>query len=190
MAALTPAQRIKRQRELRLAQGWIEVRVWVPTEEDAVAVRKVAEEARKKATGLRGIFEEKLAVKASTIERTLEAVAEQGSAAYTTPSGAVLTLLSELAEEGDVEGLATAYGYFARAKPRNAAYVAEQVPAKIINWYFCHRMGLNGALVLNWTSDHPEWATQIKEALGDSVEFGRLVRGMASAIAVTGRRRI
>lgn len=188
--ALSAAQRIKRQRELRIAQGWVEVRVWVPTEEDAIVVRKLAEEARKKATDLSGLFEEKLAVKASTIERTLEAIAAQGSAAYITPSGAVLTLLSELAEEGDIEGLATAYGYFARAKPRNAAYVAEEIPAKILNWYFCRRMGLNGTSVLQWTGDNPDWAEQIKSALAEPETFGRLVRSMATAIAAIGRRRM
>lgn len=42
----TVNERMHRQRALRITAGWKEVRVWVPTEQDAADVRKLAEERR------------------------------------------------------------------------------------------------------------------------------------------------
>ena len=63
--------------------------------------------------------------------RVADAVSRLGSDAYITPSGPVLELLSALAEEGELETFAKAYGLFATVRPMNADFVREAVPAKI-----------------------------------------------------------
>ena len=136
LADRTVVARLKRQRELRAVEGWREVTVWVPTEQDAADIRKLAEERRAKAEALKGLSEEVSIVTHDTELRIAQAIAEQGAAAYTTPSGAVLTLLTELTEEGDIGGFSRAFIIFARAKPSNAAFIADAIPAKITNFLF------------------------------------------------------
>ncbi len=43
---ITVGQRMKRYRDTRKAEGWIEVRVWVPTRNDAKELQKRAKEMR------------------------------------------------------------------------------------------------------------------------------------------------
>jgi hypothetical protein len=69
--------------------------------------------------------------------RIAEAVVDQGSKAYTTPSGPILTVLSDLADEGRPDAVARAYGLFAVVRPENASFVRDSVPAKIASRYLC-----------------------------------------------------
>jgi hypothetical protein len=59
--------------------------------------------------------------------RVADAISRLGSDAYITPSGPVLELLSALAEEGELETFAKAYGLFATVRPMNADFVRESV---------------------------------------------------------------
>ncbi|WP_236000434.1 hypothetical protein [Bradyrhizobium uaiense] len=123
MADPTVVRRVKRQRDVRLAEGWQEVRVWVPTEQDANDIRNLAADRRAKAKALAGLRRKLRACPQKTLQRIAEAIASQGSAAYTTPSGPVLDLLTKLAEEDDLASFSRAFILLARAAPANAAFV-------------------------------------------------------------------
>lgn len=116
MGDRTVTDRMKRQRELRAAEGWQKVTVWVPTLADAEDVKKLAAERRARAEALAGLSEEVPKVNVDTAERIARAIAEHGSKAYITPSGAVLELMKELAKEDDLESFASAFVIIARAK--------------------------------------------------------------------------
>lgn len=139
MTDQTVGARMKKQRKSRATEGWHEVKVWVPTEQDAIDIRKLAEERRAKAQALDGLSKEIPAVTPETSARIARAIAEHGSAAYTTPSGAVLDLLTQLTEEDDLRSFSRAFIILARAKPANAAFVANAVPPKIANFLVRHR---------------------------------------------------
>jgi hypothetical protein len=186
MTDRTATERIKRQRDARMREGWQEVRVWVPTDHDAEDVRALAAERRARAEALHGLREGIPTMNPATEERIIAAIADQGSAAYTTLSGPVLTLLTQLAEEGDVAGFSHAFVTFARAKPMNAAFVAEAAPAKVLNGYLFKRLKLDMDAFLRWEKSNPDWAASIKAALRDPAQFEHVVGEMAAAISSTG----
>lgn len=132
MADRTAVDRVKRQRDARLAEGWQEVRVWVPTEQDAEDIRNLARERRDRAEALQGLTEEVSSVTTETAARIAQAIAEHGSAAYTHSSGAVLDLMTKLADEDDIQSFAKAFVILARAKPGSAASAASFIPGKTL----------------------------------------------------------
>lgn len=169
MADPTVVRRVRRQRDVRLAEGWQEVRVWVPTEQDANDIRNLAADRRAKAKALAGLDEGIKSMPPETLHRIAEAIASQGSAAYTTPSGPVLDLLTKLAEEDDLASFSRAFILLARAAPARAAFVAGAVPAKI-------------SALIKWTESNPDWTEELKNALRDPDLFVRVVEDFASAI--------
>ena len=101
-----------------MAEGWKRISVWVPTAEDAEAVRQFANELRSKAESLSDLKEFK--IKPETTARIVDALALHGSRAYSVASGAMLDLMSELCEEDDLPAVSHAYIVLARAKPSQA----------------------------------------------------------------------
>jgi hypothetical protein len=181
MADPTAVQRVKRQRDVRLAEGWTEVRVWVPTEQDAHDIRNLAADRRAKARALAGLDQGIKSMSPETLDRIAKAIAEHGSAAYTTPSGPVLDLLTKLADEDDLASFSRAFVLVARAQPASAAFVADAVPAKISNFLIKHR-GIDASALIKWTASNPDWKEELKDALRDPDRFVRVVDGFASAI--------
>lgn len=181
MADRTVLARLKRQRELRAAEGWREVKVWVPTEQDAADIRKLAEERRAKAAALHGLSIEVPTVTPETEDRIAKAIAAHGSSAYITPSGAVLDLMTKLTNEDDLPGFSRAFVLLARAKPANAKFVAEAVPAKITNFLINHR-GINPRQLMRWTSQNQGWEDTLKNTVREPDKFPQVVEAMAEAI--------
>ncbi len=193
MADPTAIDRVRRQRELRVAQGWHEVKVWVPTEQDAADIRNLAEERRARAEALEALPRGVPTVTVETANRIAEAIAEQGSAAYTTPSGPLLTLMTELADVDDLTGFSQAYVQLARAYPRNAAFVAAAVPGKISN-HLIRRRNINPAALIRWTNSHPDWTERLQAAVRDPVTLEQAVSKMVDDIksqpATPGKKRL
>ncbi len=184
----TVVARVRRQRNLRITEGWHEVKVWVPTESDAEDIRKLAAERRAKAEKLDGLSREVPKVTSETEMRIARAIAEHGSAAYRSPSGAVLDLLTELANEDDLQGFSRAFVILARAKPGNATFVSASVPAKISN-FLIQRRGISSQAFLNWTASRPGWRSELEEAVRDPARFERVVEDMAVAIRARRKKR-
>lgn len=182
-------QRVKRQRDARLEEGWREVRVWVPTDDDADAVRTLARTLRAKAKGLAGLKKGIPTMDMATEQRISEAVTQQGSPAYTTESGAVLTLLSDLAREGDLASLSRAFIIFARAKPLNATFVAKAVAAKVLNRYLLGHLKLSVDAFTRWQARNSDWADRIEKAVRDPDRFVQVVGEIATAIQQDGTER-
>ena len=181
MADRTIVARAKRQRETRSAEGWQQVTVWVPTEADAEEIRNIAQERRRRAEALKGLSQEVKTVNIEAEARIAKAIAEQGSAAYTTPSGAVLSLMTQLAAEDDLQNFSRAVIILARAKPVNANFVTAAVPEKISN-FLIQRRGINPKAFITWTNANPNWAVELKDAVRNPAGFENLVEAMADAI--------
>ncbi|NSZ87768.1 hypothetical protein G6L97_27260 (plasmid) [Agrobacterium tumefaciens] len=181
MGDRTVTDRMKRQRELRAAEGWQKVTVWVPTVVDAEDVKKLAAERRARAEALAGLSEEVPKVNVDAAERIARAIAEHGSKAYNTPSGAVLELMKELAKEDDLESLASAFVIIARAKPTNAKFITARVPAMISEFLIRHR-GIDGGAMGKWGMSNPGWADEIKAAIREPERFPQVVDALAQTI--------
>ncbi len=181
MADHTVAARARKQRDLRVTEGWQEVKVWVPTAADAEDVRKLAAERRTRAENLHGLSEKVPLVTPHTQARIAEAMAEHGSAAYTTPSGPVLTLMTDLLENQDLVAFSIAVAVLARARPSSAGYVTSAVPAKVSNFLVKHR-GVDARDLMAWTQANPAWADALKATVRDSERFPETVEKIARAV--------
>lgn len=181
MADRTVVRRVKNQRDARQTEGWQEIRVWVPTEQDAEDIRNIAAERRAKAEALDGLSREVPKVSPQTEARIAHAIANHGTGAYDTPSGAVLDLMTELAGEDDLQGFSRAVVILARAKPANAKFVLARVPAKISSFLVQHR-GVTPPQLMSWAGANPEWPEDVKRAARDPQEFERVVEAIAESI--------
>ncbi len=177
----TASARVRRQRELRIAEGWQEVKVWVPTEADAEAVRKLAEERRARAEDLHGLQQEALNMTMETRLRIEQAIRQHGSKAHNTPSGPILELMTAFTREDNIEAFSHAVVILARAKPPNAAFVVSAVPAKINNFLITHR-GVNPKKLYDWSQANPDWADELKATVRDTPRFTQLVESMAEIV--------
>lgn len=181
---ITANQRVKNQRQARIQAGWEEVRVWLPTKDDARQVRELAAKLRAKALDmqsleqLEGVYQMNDAIR----KRVLAAVENQGSNKYVTPSGAFLELLTELAKLGHLADMSTAFRIFVEAHPSNAKFVANSIGAKILNHFLIPSLGLNGTdRFLQWQESHPDWAITLAESLPTS-QFKHTVNDMLADI--------
>lgn len=180
----TVVVRMKRQRAVRTAVGWQAVKVWVPTEADAEAVRQLARDCREKAEALHGLPEEVPAVTPEIATRIADAIVKHGSAAYNTPSGAVLHLMSRLAAEGDLTSFSRAVVILARANPAisaSAAFVEKRVPAKVAEYLIRH-CSIEASAFAKWAEANPEWTDDLKKAVWDTPRFPHVVAAMAGEI--------
>jgi hypothetical protein len=181
MVDQTVNARLKRQREVRGTEGWREVKVWVPTDQDAADIRQLAEKRRQRAEALHGLSREVPTVTPEIESRIAKAIAEYGSAAYTTPSGAALTLLTQLAEEDNLTGFSRAFVILARAKPANAKSLAAAVPGKIANYLVTHRHVAPSSFT-QWANAHPAWEADLQDAVRDPDRFENVVTSMADGM--------
>ena len=181
MADRTVVQRVKNQRDVRLTEGWQEVRVWVPSDQDAENVRNLAAKLRAKAEALDGLSREVPSVSPQTEARIAKAIADHGSAAYNTPSGAVLDLMTALANEDNLRGLSRAVVILARAKPANAKFVIDKVPAKVASFLVNHR-GVSSDAHYKWSLANPSWADDLKNSARDPERFASVVEAMAKSV--------
>tara|TARA_R110002051_G_scaffold232022_1_gene293862 strand:- start:38 stop:1138 length:1101 start_codon:yes stop_codon:yes gene_type:complete len=102
---------------------------------------------------------------------------------WTTPSGPILTLLTDLATAGQAETFARAFCIFGILRPQNAGFVKESVPAKISSGLFSKNLGLDTSKVLSWATKNPDWPDQLKGAIDRPPVFAELVDQMSFAIA-------
>ena len=180
----TAIARVKKQRKARSCEGWQLVTVWVPTEADADRIRNLATEMRNRAERLDGLSQEVKTVSFETEARIGQAIAEHGSAAFITPSGAVLDLMTQLANEDDLIGFSRAVVILARAKPSNASYVIAAVPAKISNFIIKHR-DVSLAELMAWQRANPDWPERLKQTVRQPIVFAAAVEGMVEDIQST-----
>ena len=102
----------------------------------------------------------------AVIERAMSALNLQGSSDYNTPSGATLTLLTELAREDRLADLNAVVAMFKVVHPGNARFVADSVPAKVMSNNIALRLDSRGSeRIVRWTAAHPDWTDGLLAAL-------------------------
>jgi len=178
--ATTVRDRILKQRDARSTEGWAEVRVWVPSKSDAEKVQAYAAQLRAKALELEDLNELESIKKMhpESLQKFKDALAQQGSRAYTTEFGAVHTLLSDFARDGHIADFAAAFALLARANPAHASSVERDVPAKVMNHYWIRHKGIDAGAFLAWEKEHPEWSETLKACVRNPAQFEQVVDEM------------
>ena len=114
----------------------------------------------------------------TTNQRIAEALLHIGSPDYVVRSGSILTLMSDLAKEGELGGIARAFEAYCLLVPKDRSGVSDAVPAKVLNGYIHIHRRRSTIAVEKWRERTPEWADRIKDALVDPDRFERLVKQM------------
>jgi hypothetical protein len=112
----------------------------------------------------------------NTVKRVAEAIVDQGSAGYNTPSGPMITLLQELAARGNFREMSEAFSDYRKAHPRNAIYVAHRVPA-MVSGQICRSMDIGSAFI-EMTNKNPSWDKDIVASLGEADRFVATIEGI------------
>ncbi|PZR32840.1 hypothetical protein [Caulobacter segnis] len=115
--------------------------------------------------------------------RVADAIAQQGSRAYVTGSGATLTLLTELAREGRLDTFARVVGLFAALFPKNIGFLREQVPAKVHANVLAPATNNDARRLMAWTQGTPDWADRLKEAVGSPPRFVATIEEMIDTLS-------
>lgn len=118
--------------------------------------------------------------------RVADAISQFGSNAYTTPSGPVLDLLSEMAAQGEIEIFAKVVGLLASVHPTSVGFVKDAIPAKISSHYFARHRHIDASKIMSWANANPSWPDTLKSAVEKPAVFALAVDVMADAI-VAGR---
>ena len=123
-------------------------------------------------------------------ERINAAIAEQGSSNHNTPSGPILTLLTEFAREGKISEIAEAYIRFRKKYAVNAGFVKEAVPVKILNWFLAKDDAISFGTFETWTKseERKDWAMQIKLALDNPQKLETVVKTMRDELIALEKR--
>lgn len=182
MTAKTTAQRVRQQREARINEGWVEVRVWAPTADAAEDIRQYAESLRRNAEQIYGLDEVCQLMNQETYNRIKKAILDQGSPAYITESGPVLELMTELAAEGHLRAISEAFNEFSKARPGNMQFVRDSIPAKILNSYWLLLLKLDSEKLILWVDKNPDWDSEIMSKIRHPQEFEKLVNEIAENI--------
>ncbi|AYQ85984.1 hypothetical protein [Burkholderia gladioli] len=166
MAVSTKA-RVSAQRAARLQAGWTEVRVWAASRDDVNAIRQFSEELKMKTLEkkVREIGRARNTPPA-VVDRALAALHLQESSEFNTPSGATLTLLSDLAGAQQVRDMNAVVEMFALAYPGNAQFVKASIPAKVIHRSVAYRLDFRcSERIRAWEEKHPDWPSDVAKAL-------------------------
>lgn len=167
-ATRTPdRERVSAVRKARLDAGWVEVRHWAVSPEDAEQLKTYGEQLRMRSLepNLRLCAAERQ-LPAEILEQAMHAIWAQGAREYVSPSGATLELLTDLCRAGDLKSVNTVYQMFALAHPGNARFVAGQVPPKVLNHHILAKLDFRGTeRFLVWEKGLSAWGDDLKVAL-------------------------
>jgi hypothetical protein len=101
-----------------------------------------------------------------------------------------LTLLTEFAGEERFSEMAEAYVRFRKHYRKNAGFVKEAVPAKILNRFFTKDNAVSFDTFEVWTKspDRKDWAMQIKLALDNPQKLESVVKAMRDELIALEKR--
>jgi hypothetical protein len=116
------------------------------------------------------------------IEQSARAIGQAGSPAFTHHAGATLERLSELAKQGDLEGLSTTLLAHVGLHPSDRRKLVDSVPAKVLNQYIYIYRKRSVTAVERWRERTPDWADTLKRAIDDPAIFAAAARDMADAV--------
>jgi hypothetical protein len=165
--AASNKERVSAQRKARLEAGWTEVRIWAASRDDVQTIRQFTDHLRMETIRkkVRHIGREQN-TPAGVIERALEALNLQDSPEFNTPSGATLTLLTDLARSQQLHDLNSVVKMFSVAYPGNARLVIESVPAKVLSSNIAYRLDYRASeRILKYQAAHPDLSSEIHAAI-------------------------
>jgi hypothetical protein len=97
------------------------------------------------------------------IDQTIETIMERGNPKYTTPSGAFIEFLRDLAQKKKVCEMSKALNIYCKDYPKASAFLSNRLPGILVNNYFTIQENLNYEKFMAFSISDREWANPIIE---------------------------
>lgn len=107
-----------------------------------------------------------------------DALLSYGDAAYITASGPLRDVLSEIANDGDLDVFVHALNVFAYILPGSARELRAAVPAKILNEFVASNRRVPIAGAFRWMQANPDWADKLRSTAHRPAAFTVTVNAM------------
>lgn len=114
-----------------------------------------------------------------------EALLNYGDRRYIVASGSLREVLSQIAQDGDLEVFVHALNVFALIIPSSARELRDAVPAKILNEFVARNQKLPITGAFRWMADNPEWADSLRATANHPSAFTTTVDAMVAGIRAT-----
>ena len=99
------------------------------------------------------------------LESTIKSIMERGNPKYTTPSGAFLEVLRDIAKQNRIEAISECLSLYCKAYPSARCFLAARIPGMLVNHNFPIRSDLNYDNFITWSVAHENWAKGIIKML-------------------------
>lgn len=116
-----------------------------------------------------------------------DAAMQFGSDAFDRPAGALLDLLSRLAEQGELDVFAEVVRIFEMMHPESSRSIRSSVPVKIVSRYLGGNLSLSASHILAYDASEPGWRERLQNDASDPVRFVETVRSVAAGIETMGQ---
>lgn len=97
------------------------------------------------------------------IDKIIETKMERSNPQYTTPSGAFIELLRDLAREHKIKEISEALNIYCKEYHQAANFLRTRLPGILVNNYFTIREDLDYENFMKFSINDPDWADLIKE---------------------------
>jgi len=116
------------------------------------------------------------------LEQMIQSIMERDDQKYTTPSGALLGLLSKLASELKLSVFADACDIYTALYPETTSFIAGRVPGILCNRYFTVHPDVDYDKFIQWSISTPSWGEPLKEKFSSSKGLEECVNNIRLAV--------
>lgn len=110
------------------------------------------------------------------------ALLEYGDRRHIVASGSLREVLSQIAQDGDLEVFVHALNVFALIFPVSARQLRDAVPAKILNDFVARNQNVPIAGAFRWMADNPDWADSLRATANHPRGFTTAVEAMVAGM--------
>lgn len=111
-----------------------------------------------------------------------KALLAYGDARHIVASGSLREVLSQIAQDGDLDVFAHALNVFALIIPASARELRDAVPAKILDGYIARNRQVPITSAFRWMNDNPDWAETLRSTARDPALFASTVDAIAEGM--------
>ena len=116
------------------------------------------------------------------LEAVITAIMNSNDPAYTTPSGAFLEHLRNLARRLDLAGFADSCAIYTVIKPDASQFIAACVPGILCNHYFTVLPGFDYEKFIRWSVSTKTWGYELKNSFSSPSLLESAVASVCSAV--------
>lgn len=116
------------------------------------------------------------------LDQVIAAIQRRGDPAYTTPSGAFLEHIANLATQLKIQAFADSCEAYVSAFPEVAPFIAARVPGILCNRYFTVLPGFDYEKFIQWSIRTSGWGKSLQTAFSSASDLDRAISQIREAV--------